>query len=365
MSVTMRDIRLCRWVAGFLVGFSLQVFLHAQSSAPEFVQLGTQLMNESPGLAIWSFTRAIKEDPTLAAAYLERAKALIELRNYDAAQTDIAKVIELEGESVPVLRLRADMEKRSRELRAAIATLTRAIEISPNDEACFRDRAELWERVGNLKEAECDYTWAIKQAPWDADGYHHRRAALRETLGDLDGALADYSEIVGKPGMNSLYVFEPAFRRGSILYGRQAYAQSVVDFRSALTRSRDHPDFSAGLHIWLARSRLGETAQADQEFSNLISKMGMEPHASSEQLKLAEFILGAISESEYWDYIGSTHRDDKFWRALASFYTGMKRLLDGDESGATDLLQIAASTEFEYFQLTECQWAKWELERLD
>lgn len=91
----------------------------------------------------------------------------------------------------------------------------------------------------------------------------------------------------------------------------------------------------------------------------------MDPHASNEQLKLGEFILGAISESEYWDSIGSTHREDKLWRTLASFYAGMKRLLEGDESGAIELLQKVAATEFGHFQLTECQWAQWELKRLN
>jgi tetratricopeptide (TPR) repeat protein len=79
---------------------------------------------------------------------------------------------------------------------AAIADFTKVIELQPGDGEGYMLRGLVYARMGKLGEAVADFTQEIAVSGYGGDYY--RRAALYIQLGDLQSALEDLDEAVGR-----------------------------------------------------------------------------------------------------------------------------------------------------------------------
>lgn len=352
-----------RLVLGLLLSFSSSCPLFGQSTAGDNLKLGVSLVNSSPGEAIHYLTRAINLDPTSATACRQRAKALGQAGNAVAAEADLQRAIELDPKFAPDHVLLASLQRSKGHLEAAILSLNRALELDPKNALTYFERGRIKEQQQDLDGSAADYTRAIEA---DTDHinsglYYECRGDLKKRSGDLDGAISDYGKSIEYTRPNTFYVMEPSFKRGSALYMKQAWKEALEDFHRAAKQCRNRLSYGPKIHFWLVRTRMGEPKEADAE---LAESMNADSRAKSDD-KLIRFILGQTSEAKLFaDAATSTDKTDQSnLDSVHWYYSGVKRLMAGDKTGAIDCFKKSVAVEPQQPQ-AEYDWAKWELKIL-
>jgi tetratricopeptide (TPR) repeat protein len=131
--------------------------------------------------AIADYTRALELDPDCAMAYFERARALAEIKDYDAALLDYGVFFRLEQAS------------------AAAAGYSRSgLQQGAGSEwlACAHgERASLYMAMGSFQLAVEDYSKVIELTPEVAVGYLGRSRAY-EMLSDHARAAEDFKKAI-------------------------------------------------------------------------------------------------------------------------------------------------------------------------
>ena len=134
----------------------------------------------------------------------------------------------------------------------AIADLGRVLTISPDDTRANANRAVLRERIGDLAGAISDYTVAFERDPEAADllGY---RADLRVRLDDLATAVEDYAAAIRVATERHSHVFggdgsyDPAEldlrAKLAKVYERQGNTDAALrEYETILSLNERHPD---------------------------------------------------------------------------------------------------------------------------
>jgi tetratricopeptide (TPR) repeat protein len=185
----------------------------AQQTADAFYKQGVeQIKTHKYDAAIVSFTEAIKLNPTLLEAYLERSKARENnQRDLEGAFADVEKVIELNPSHGEAYFLRAGIrnaqivkrKEPSNEIvmatfRKMLADFDLAINYGYKTKDAYKQRAGLkCSFLDDCKTAIADYDAAIALAPNDFYLYINRSNAKRSTK-DFVGAVTDLREIVSR-----------------------------------------------------------------------------------------------------------------------------------------------------------------------
>jgi TonB family protein len=99
-------------------------------------------------------------------------------------------------------RARASAALQKNELDTAIAELTKALELKPAAASAYLDRGLILAQQGKNDAAVVDFDKAIQFEPSVAA--FNARAAVREKLGNADGAMGDYRRAIDLDGANEI-----------------------------------------------------------------------------------------------------------------------------------------------------------------
>jgi len=277
------------------------------------------------------FSRAIRLNPTFAAAYTSRAGVDMLKGDRDAAVKDYTAAIQLSPDDANNFMRRAQIETTQGDFEPALEDYARVIKLQPDSRDAYRGRIQVREmqndftgavmervqmiedsvphltdsnRTEDLYFARLPEAWrnrfsrqldrALASDPHFAWGYYYR-GVLKSLADDRLGALADYQQ-----------------------------CQNLTD-----ARAKDY----AALQIWLLQTQTGERQKADQQLlAHCQVRTGGTP--TDWPVCIARFLLNLTSEADFAKAIDSADSGrelSEFW-----YYAGMKHLLAGDKAEACD-----------------------------
>jgi tetratricopeptide (TPR) repeat protein len=183
--------------------------------------------------AIEDFTQAIKLNPQLKAAYINRAKALrfsvstvINVgENFSGGSTIHTSIF---APGVPTRTISNTEEQRIIYDRA-IADYTQAIRLDPDYAVVYNDRGIAYYSKGDYDHAIEDYTQAIHLNQNLADAYDGR-GSVYNIKGDHDRAIADYTQAIRlNPNSAGAYM-----NRGTAYHEKGNYDHAISDYNQAI-----------------------------------------------------------------------------------------------------------------------------------
>jgi tetratricopeptide (TPR) repeat protein len=157
-----------------------------------------------PG-ALAAYERLIGFDPNNSSSYYVRATAKKQHGDFEAAMADFTRAAELRSDPAGFTSI-GDMRKERGDIAGANAEYDKAIALcdrqiagtaktdsaSPLGSDPYFSRGYARELKGDLDEAVADYTQAIANNPARAAMAYGARGNIRRARGDLGGAIADY-----------------------------------------------------------------------------------------------------------------------------------------------------------------------------
>lgn len=155
-------------------------------SAPSHADPIDDCNSNTPDYIIDGCTKLIDGDKTSdearAIAYFNRANALDDQGNQDAAIADYTASIKLKADYPDTYLNRGLSYAKKKDFDSAIADFTRAIALKPDFARAFFVRARAYEEQGNLQQALSGYEEAAKLAP-NNKAIQNRIAELKQELG--------------------------------------------------------------------------------------------------------------------------------------------------------------------------------------
>ena len=184
-----------------------------------------------------------------------------QLDNYEKAIEDYTKAIELDATNAWYFQGRGLAFRSLGRPREVIADFSKAIELNPGmPSEIFRDRAAAYEKVGDLAGAIADYTTLIRRNPESLDSYMGRAMAWMQKE-EFDKAIADFREAAR---LDSDWMWYPAHRGLVEAYWRNGNLDEVIAYSSrALAKWPNDSDICLLRgHAHVAKGRL-ESALSD------------------------------------------------------------------------------------------------------
>ena len=239
----------------------------------------------------------------------------------------------------------------------AIADYSRALKLDPKFAAAYTNRGIVKVREGDFDGAIADYSRALKLDPKFAAAYR-RRGIAKQDESDLDGAIADYNRALE---LDPKFAIAYADRGISHLSSRH-WSEALKDFNHFFDLSKDEQDYPR-LFVWMITVRLNGADAANKDLTAYLdSRSNVAPIDWFS--KLAGYVLGKVTEADL--FAAAKSPDTKTERGQlceAWFFSGMKKLLDGDKVAAADHFRKSIATEQKIF--VEYQFAQAELKSLE
>jgi tetratricopeptide (TPR) repeat protein len=269
--------------------------------------------------ALEDLNRSIALAPANSWSYLQRAFVRERLGDLQGAAADRQKATQI-APTAETYRLRAASTERVEE---RIANYSKAIQLDANDAWSYHFRAQSYEQtenysaaladigqlrrikqtfpdnvypdvpgtydwqarirrqMGDLNGAIADYTTAIQLKPKEVNSYISR-ASLRQQIGDYQGELADLTQVLKLDPRD----FLTYFCRANV-YARtfQAYQEAIQDYSQSI---RYAPPGQFQANAYLARGQLHAELRAyDQAMADYTQSIQANPHQKVAYLKRA------------------------------------------------------------------------------
>lgn len=125
---------------------------------------------------------------------IEKGKIELDQQQFRRAIKCFSEALDKQPQSVRALSMRASVYERIGAYSQAIKDYTRAIEIKP-DSDLYAHRAWCTQKIGQNRTALIDYDKALELNDKNAIAYK-RRGTLRMKLGDYQGALGDFNQVL-------------------------------------------------------------------------------------------------------------------------------------------------------------------------
>ena len=145
--------------------------------------------------AIADCNEAIRLKPDLDGAYINRGNAKQELEQYEAAIADYDEAIRLKPALVEAYSNRGVAKARLGQYEAAIADYDEAIRLKPDHVEAYINRGVAKHKSGRHEDAIADYDEAIRLKPDHVEAYINRGNAKQE-LEQYEDAIDDYDEAI-------------------------------------------------------------------------------------------------------------------------------------------------------------------------
>jgi serine/threonine protein kinase/lipoprotein NlpI len=219
--------------------------------------------------AIRDFSEAIRLDPGLAPARLQRGLAYARRRDDARAIADLDEAIRLEPRLAPAFFHRGLIHARHRRFEQAIRDYSQALELDPGSARAANNRGVAWIHLGRVERAAVDYREAIRLDPAYAVAHQNLGLALAD-LGEHDQAILHFGEALRlnpdlpiAPSLARAY-----FRRGLDAMRRGEDRSALGDLGMAI---RIRPGLAgAYLARGIALARLDEPQQALDHYNEAI-----------------------------------------------------------------------------------------------
>jgi tetratricopeptide (TPR) repeat protein/predicted Ser/Thr protein kinase len=172
------------------------------------------------------------QDVPCPSALTERARILLETRNYQAAMADVDRLDALQGQSPVACVLRASILARLDRREEAERAFARAMELEPQSWRLYEARANFYEDdLKDLVKAEADWGELITRAPAEERGYMiHERAHFLHRKGELARALTDMNDALALKKDNG----HMWFVRAEYLFEKGDKPAALADYQEAL-----------------------------------------------------------------------------------------------------------------------------------
>ena|GEM_PF-4227708 len=366
--------------------------------------------------AIKAYDEAIRDNPSSANAYALRGAAKYAKGDFDGALPDVEEALAIDPRCISALLTRAHIRQKKGDNDGALEDLTALSTETPKS-------FEVWAALGLLKwnrgdldgalqgfDAAIELAPNLKEALACRAAIYIRRFAYRDALQDLNRAIEvdpSYGQALVSRGQCELYLNKLVAARndydkaieldplsGSAFQGLAFVALYNQDAKAALEYfnrairlnvypaayvSRAVAEIALGEYheaildlsqderinpknedgpetlLWVARALNDDVDGANAELRAYLDER---KSTDAWGLKRARFLLGEIDEDLFLHKVARAPTE----LCEAYFYSGLKRLLAGDKSGAMDLFDTC--TRFEIRGFVEDQLARIKLKEL-
>ena len=291
----------------------------------------------------------------------------------NSARSDFSRAIRLNPTFAAAYTSRAGIESLRGETDAAVKDYTSAIQLSPLDPTNYIRRARIEATRGDFEPALDDYARVIKLQPDNRDAYRGR-IRVREMQNDFTGIVTERVRMIEEsvPSSANTSLTNDAFfaripdgwrdrflhqldralesdanfawgfyYRGVIKSVTDDQTDALADFHHCESLSDDKVKDYAAIQTWVLQTRAGEKREADHQFlAYCRDRISGTP--ADWQMHIAKFLLNQTSEADFAKAIDSADTG----RELSEFcyYAGEKRLLAGDKAGARDYFWKSLTT---------------------
>ena len=223
---------------GLLLGYAL-AGPEPDAQGP-FEQGVAALTQGNPTLAVEKFTAALKDNPKLVEAYINRGIAEMQLSLWGDAVGDFDQAIDLAPDSPEALYNRGLAYSRQDVFDKALADYTQAAKLAPKDWQIYYNRGNTYLDMKKAQEAIKDYNRALKLHPQAPEILHNRSLAYL-ALDKPQPALADADKVIDlKPDYARAY-----YSRGQALEKLGNKYEALAAYRHFLNTA--NPDADANL----------------------------------------------------------------------------------------------------------------------
>lgn len=208
----------------------------------------------------------LAENPVHSTVLLTRGYNYLSLRDYEKANDDFSKVIELMPKSLAGLRGKAIALEALDRRKEALGFYDQALEIDPEDAESLVGRSRLSMSDNNMEAAERDLNSVLESMP-DSIQALYMRAQVNMHAGKLDQAINDFNEILkNNPD------FTPALIGRSAVWNQKGEIEKSQDDLDAAIQSApeqaEESDYSRFLqiaHLAFVQEKYDETIAAANE----------------------------------------------------------------------------------------------------
>jgi tetratricopeptide (TPR) repeat protein len=290
--------------------------------------------------ALVDFSHAIRLDPKFAAAYSSRAAIESTKQDFDNAIKDYTSAIELNPQDVNSYMARANIETARRDFKHALDDYDKVIELTPDNRAAYRSRINIMEIQNDLTGAVTERVRMIEESATPFIGALTTNEQFFSNRGPGRRRESFSMQLDRALGANTNFAWG-YYYRGVIKSATNDKEGALADFEEC----RNFPDGKlkdyAAIHVWLTWMQAGKKEKAEQTLQSYCqTRTNGTP--GDWQMCIAKFLLNQISEEDFSKAIDSSDagkQRSEFW-----YYTGMKHLLAGDKTGASDRFQKSLIT---------------------
>lgn len=214
--------------------------------------------------ALVAYREAIRLNPNLPQAYLNRGITYFGKHEYDLALEDLNKALSLDLGFPQAYHARASLLNARKEFDRALDDIDSALRINPDDSEAFQIRGDVWHSKGAFASAIADYTRAIALDPYNAQAYANR-AAIYAKVGDTDRAIAEFSSALR---INPFYRFALS-ERASVFIKKRDLDRALEDYSTAL--ALDANDAAAYMNRGGIYSEKNQWEKASADFNRSLA----------------------------------------------------------------------------------------------
>jgi Zn-dependent membrane protease YugP/Flp pilus assembly protein TadD len=213
--------------------------LRAAPTAAEINNSGNLLTAQGEiAKAIAAYSQAIRVDPRLVVAYVNRGRAYSLIGRLDDALADLNNAIRLCPTSAEAYGFRGSVRRCRKEYDAALADYDEAVRLAGDRLPTLRvNRGDVWADRGDLDRAIQVYTEGMEHPESRSDALCSRGLAWM-LKGDLERALTDLEESV-RLDPSSAIAYN---NRGVALMRRGEFARAREDLQTAIRLLPQHPN---------------------------------------------------------------------------------------------------------------------------
>jgi tetratricopeptide (TPR) repeat protein len=240
------------------------------NKADQYLLSGAQLyFQQDYDLAIQALNEALKLNPKLTPALLQRGLAYMAKGDKESAVKDYRAVIKIDPRGADAAKAhfyQLQILQEKGDLDGALAEIEKVRKIMPNQVEVYLTRGRLRKAKGNLDGALADFDKAISLAPRNAAAFDGR-GQVRKSKGDLDGAIDDFTKALEMNIRQASYMVH----RSEARMAKGDIDGALADCNHALVPGWD-PNYAPGYVLrGILKLAKGQDAEAQADFDNAIS----------------------------------------------------------------------------------------------
>jgi tetratricopeptide (TPR) repeat protein len=218
-----------------------------------------------------SYSRAIRQEPSLAEAYYRRGLAHLRAEEYDRAFQDESLVLELDDEHAMAYTVRGRARAALGDSQWALSDLDKGCALASRLPAPFYHRGLVRYDMGMYQDASADFTRVIELDPTFSAAYMARGETYAE-MGEYELAIVDYDRTIElEPKMTAAYT-----ARGQARAAVSEFGLAVEDYNEALELEPDNV-----VSLASRGAAYEELGQHDQAILDLDRALVLQPNLAS------------------------------------------------------------------------------------